>query len=210
MHSAATIDNIYITLGYLNLDEDDMQDIAIKCWEQLDKYDATKAALSTWVSTIAKNHIISKSRSFQYKTEEKVNPISSFQREGKDGVIYSTIDSYLVSDELNPLNGMIASEDIEVLANRIKSLSPAFQECLEDYIQGKEVDKLKFYRAIKALNEGKKKKKYLLINLHNGDNFQLNSLTEAANIAGCTPEAVRLASLKSGFFMKKKWHITIC
>ena len=49
------MDQVYKILSYLKIDEDAIQEIAIKIWEARDSYDPEAGALSTWVTSIAKS-----------------------------------------------------------------------------------------------------------------------------------------------------------
>lgn len=62
------IKSILYKMGYKGMDAEDLtQEIACKIYLNLDKYNKDKAALSTWVSTIAKRTCIDYSRSRGYK-----------------------------------------------------------------------------------------------------------------------------------------------
>lgn len=51
--------------------EDVLQEVFVKIWRQIDKYDATKARLFTWLLQIARNTAIDTLRSKQFNNEQK-------------------------------------------------------------------------------------------------------------------------------------------
>jgi RNA polymerase sigma factor (sigma-70 family) len=206
-----TIEKIYQQLAYHHLDDDTNQDLAIKIWERLDQFSGD--SFGAWVSTIVKNHLIDKSRRRKEKEINLTNPLSSFEQEGKDGVIYSSIDAYLVADEPSPLDDMIVSEQKEELLNRINELDDIYSDVLVDYINGNydsscKLQRNRLHRAKEAIITRRKKEMYLLINLRNQDKYKVGTLKQAAEITGMTTEGIRFALNNSGLFLKKSWQIS--
>lgn len=207
------MEQVYKILKYHRLSDDDQQDIAIKIWEQQDKYNPELGKLSTWIGLIVKNHLIDKSRRRKEKEFNLTNPLSSYEQEGKDGVIYSSIDSYLVSETLSPVDDMIVSEEKEELLNRIYKLDKIYSDVLVDYINEvydstNTLQRNRLCRAKEAIISKKRKEKFLLTNLMNQEKYKVKTLREAADITGMTTEGIRFALNNSGLFLKKSWQIT--
>ncbi len=142
-----------------HLCDDDMQDIAIKIWTKKDTYDSSKAALSTWVFRIIRNHLIDK------RKKERVEfPMSNFDlpemslEEGSDG---NCVTNKLASEELSPIDNMIALEEREELLERIKQLPRAQRESALKYLEGDMSNRTRVNvtRAVEYLREGKKKQR---------------------------------------------------
>lgn len=82
---------------YNNFDLDDcVSEILIKIFTQIDKYDSSKSAFSTWVITIINNHIINMSkihanniRTVSYTTSESIK----YNYSNSDNTYYNSINS---------------------------------------------------------------------------------------------------------------------
>ncbi|CAN5549421.1 sigma-70 family RNA polymerase sigma factor [soil metagenome] len=57
--------------------QDILQDVFVKIWKSIDKYDKTKGRLYTWMLNIARNSAIDYSRSKQSKLENKIQDIDN-------------------------------------------------------------------------------------------------------------------------------------
>ncbi len=198
---------VYRILSYHRLEQDDEQEIAIKIWQSQDSYNEDYA-LSTWIGAIVKNFLISKKRSKKEEISNLQIPLSYFEQENEQGHITSSIEPFLASNELSPIDEMIAQENKEELLNRINKLDKIYSEALLKYLRGDYdstyvTERVKLSRAKDALVQDKKKERYKLIDLQNKQEFYVESLTEAAKIADITTEGIRLALNKSGLFKKK-------
>ena len=206
-----TIEEIYKQLNYnYKLDDDDRQDLAIKIWTSRDSYSSSAGTISTWVSSIAKNYLISKARRF--KEKNLPIPLSHFEQENEEGHTSSSIEPYLASNELSPLDDMIASENKQELENRINALDTIHSEALIAYLNGEydatcSTQRARLSRAKESLIQGKKKERYILIDLQTKQEFEVETLAQAAEMTNMTAQGIQWALNKSGFFKKKSWKI---
>lgn len=204
------INEIYKQLKYHHhLSEDDVQELAIKIWQARDKYDASKASLSTWVQKIVTNYLIDKKR-------KKINmpiPLSHFEYEDENGHTLSSIDEYMASDELSPIDNMIATENIEELLERIDELPLASKNILNKFLAGeydskKITNRTRLRRAMQALEENKQKKKYRLTNILTQEEFFVDTFDDAGQICGATRQTICNAHKENRLFFKKSWRIS--
>lgn len=211
------MEEVYRIIKYLRLSEDDNQDIAIKVWEAQDTFNPEIASLSAWVTKIAKNYVISKSRSTQYKDEQMINYLDYYSFFDEQGNEVNRIDHLITSNELSPIDKMIQTEEREILLNRLESLPNDFRDILKDYLNGvcdsSPLGRSRLFRAKQAFFEGKtknegRKKEYLLINLQDSTEYTVGTLKEAAKIAGVTHAGISYAYKNSSFFRKNTWKIT--
>lgn len=210
------MNQIYTILKRYNkrkLEDDTIQELAIHIWENRDAYDASRGKITTWVYRIVKNHLIDKSRSKKEKEINLTNPLSSYEMEGKDGIIHSSIDLQLISDTLSPLDVMIHQEEKKELIDGIYELKGNDREILLAYLDGKydsssSTQRARLSRAKEAIMNKDKKEAYLLINLRNQEQYKVGTLKEAAEITGLTIEGIRYALNNSGLFLKKTWRIS--
>lgn len=63
---------------------DVLQEVFVTVWQQIDKYDATKGRLFTWLLRVTRNTAINKTRSKLYKSETKNETLSVFVHEYED------------------------------------------------------------------------------------------------------------------------------
>ena len=81
----------YLTIKYPNNNdqEDDISEILIKIFENVDQYDKKRGKVITWIHNVAKNHMIDKSRKLLN------NPIQASYDTTMDGMcLYSKCSSY--------------------------------------------------------------------------------------------------------------------
>lgn len=195
-----------------NLDEDTIQDLVIKIWEARESYKPDKTVLSTWVYQIVKNHLIDLSRRKKEKENVVTNVLSDFDIE-KEGVINNRISDLLASDELSPEEELITQEIRENALNRIKMLPDLLRDTLMSVLSGTydgslTTSRVNFHRAMDALSCATSKKQYTLSNIATGETFVVNSLQEAAKIAGYSIETIRQSLKKEVVFGKKSWKIS--
>ena len=69
--------------------QDLLQDVFIKIWKNIEKYDTSKGRLFTWMLNIARNSAIDYSRSKQFKLENKIHDI--------DNSVYEVNEQNIVS-----------------------------------------------------------------------------------------------------------------
>jgi RNA polymerase sigma factor (sigma-70 family) len=196
------------------IDEDQLQDIVIKIWESYDSFDKNKASFNTWALTIAKNHIISNSRSRKFKEENSTKPMSQFETEQQDGTTINSIANSLTDDGLSPLEQYIDIEEREkVLKTTSKWLTESELSFFEDIIENGydtscPANRTKFSRMMKKLSEKKPEKNYLLKNLKTGDEYLVFSFVQASEIVGCTAELISKSYKNNGIFFNKSWKIS--
>jgi RNA polymerase sigma factor (sigma-70 family) len=197
-------EDIYKKLKFHHLDQDDEQELVIKIWLARDSYDQEKGTLGTWIARIVKNYQIEKYRSKKEKERNLQIPLSYFDIEGKDGSIMSTIEAYLDSKELSPLQQMIASENDSILLDKINKMNDEQAEILLAKANGEDVCRVKLHRAKKAFKE--KKYKYVLKNIETGQEFNVNTFGEAAEITEYTSQRV-CDCFNKGKIFGNKWKI---
>lgn len=193
------------------LSDDDRQELAIKIWQKQEQYN-NEGPLGAWIYPIAKRFLIDKWRKNKHKDEVS---FTNYQLINDLGELISTID--LTSEQLDPLEQMIAVEAEKELMDRIMSLPPSQRAPILQLInEGKyegssdsnnSTKKVNASRARKNLLQLKKEKKYNLRNLEDGTVYTINLFADAARIVGCTGELVRKAYKSGGLFYKKKWRI---
>lgn len=77
-YSSALFGVITRTLNNKEAAEETLQDVFIKIWNQIEKYDESKGTLFTWMYRIARNQAIDKRRSKYFKASEKSNDIDNY------------------------------------------------------------------------------------------------------------------------------------
>lgn len=77
-YSEALYGIISRTLNNKEAAEETLQDVFIKIWNQIEKYDESKGTLFTWMYRIARNQAIDKRRSKDFKASEKSNDIDNY------------------------------------------------------------------------------------------------------------------------------------
>ncbi|KKR75555.1 MAG: RNA polymerase, sigma-24 subunit, ECF subfamily, partial [Parcubacteria group bacterium GW2011_GWB2_40_8] len=107
---------VYKYTGGVSETEDISQDVFIKVWKNLKKFDQVKN-FKTWLFTIAKNTTL------DFLRKKKMIPFSEFDLEDGSNFLADTIaDESLSSEEL-----FEKGERRSVLASALKKLSPEYQ-----------------------------------------------------------------------------------
>ena len=88
-----------------------LQDTFVKIWKQSATYDATKGRLFTWMSRIAKNTAIDKTRSKNFKASEKTDSMENFV---SDNTTFST-DIRLGDSGLRKVVGQLDEKYHEII-----------------------------------------------------------------------------------------------
>jgi RNA polymerase sigma factor (sigma-70 family) len=90
--------------------EETLQDVFVKIWNQIDKYDASKGTLFTWMYRIARNQAIDTRRSKNFKASKKSDDIEGY------------VDIFEISDN---------KEDYIGLSEVLKSLSELCRKLIQ-------------------------------------------------------------------------------
>ena len=120
--------------GYCNEREDDVSDILIKIFENLNKYDSEKGKFDTWVNMISKNYMIDKSKkkkplyvSFTSSTfnsddiSNEDNEISNmFDMTEPESNDLSPYESLETTDALDFISKKIGIENFKILSMKYK------------------------------------------------------------------------------------------
>jgi RNA polymerase sigma-70 factor (ECF subfamily) len=96
------------------------QEVFIKIWKNLKKFQHSKASFKTWIFTIAKNTAI------DFLRKKKSIPFSKMEID----IIENIKDENLLPDEI-----LIKSENIELLKEKMKFLSPLYKTILSLHYQ---------------------------------------------------------------------------
>jgi RNA polymerase sigma factor (sigma-70 family) len=84
------------------LAKDVLQESLVKVWKKIDKYDASKAKLFTWLFRITRNTAIDKLRSISVKSEQEIQvEVSNVYNVGVEGIKPEHID---VQKHINTLD----------------------------------------------------------------------------------------------------------
>ncbi len=110
---------VFRQVGKKDESEDITQDIFIKVWKNIKRFDQSKS-FKTWIFTIAKNTVIDSQR------KKKTIPLSSFENaDGKNMVIEKISDSSPLPSEIFYKKNLKQGLDFS-----IKKLNPEFQTIL--------------------------------------------------------------------------------
>ncbi|MFY0599743.1 MAG: sigma-70 family RNA polymerase sigma factor [Cyclobacteriaceae bacterium] len=77
-YSHALYGIIHKTLNNNEAAEETLQDVFVKIWNQIDRYEESKGTLFTWMYRIARNQAIDKRRSKEFKASEKSNDLDKY------------------------------------------------------------------------------------------------------------------------------------
>ncbi len=110
----------FVGSDYVN---DIVQDVFIKVWKNIKKFDYTKASFKTWIFTITRNTIT------DYLRKKKMINFSSLDKEEE-----SFADN-IVDEVILPNESLIKLEDKELLNNLIDKLPNNYKEVLIFYYQ---------------------------------------------------------------------------
>lgn len=222
MNSKELIKIAYDYLLKNNFDEDLIQDALVKLYVNLEKFNPEKSSIQSFAFTIAKRIEIDKWR--KEKNRKEIN-LSNFDKLGKDGE-YNIITSFIPSDEFNPEEKMIKTQDIENLSNLINKL-PISQLTIMHLFYIKQLnvkeiadkEQISYRRVRYYLSEGRENigrilngeivdKEYAVINTENNQKKIAKTFKEASKIIGCTLESARLG-FKENRVIKKKFRIIL-
>lgn len=99
------------------------QDVFIKVWKNIKRFDASKAHFKTWLFTIARNTIT------DYLRKKKMIPFSSLDSEEE------TFADNIEDEVVLPDEALIKLEDKEYLNKFLEQLKPKYKEVLVLYYQ---------------------------------------------------------------------------
>jgi RNA polymerase sigma-70 factor (ECF subfamily) len=117
--------NFVYKLGAGEEAADVTQEVFLKVWKNLKRFDAQKASFKTWLFTIARN------ATTDYLRKKKTPVFSDMEREDATESFEATIpDQALLQDEV-----LIKIADEKVLKDVITKLPPAYQSMLTLYYQ---------------------------------------------------------------------------
>jgi RNA polymerase sigma-70 factor (ECF subfamily) len=85
---------VYQMIGQYQKTEDIVQDIFIKVYKNLSKFNSTKASFRTWLYRIANNHTINVLKSTSYKNNQSSLEFQDYQEASSEN-----IESELIKDE---------------------------------------------------------------------------------------------------------------
>lgn len=95
-YSEALFGIILRTLNDREAAEETLQDVFLKIWNQIDKYEESKGTLFTWMYRIARNQAIDKRRSKEFKASEKSDGIEEY------------VDVFMIGDKKEDYIGLSA------------------------------------------------------------------------------------------------------
>ncbi len=111
---------VYRLVGDTLAGEDITQEVFLKAWKSLKKYNSDTSRFKTWVLRIARN------ASIDYLRKRKYPALSEFEdTEGRNSVADTLADESLPADE-----AFAEAEDLEIVAKAVMELSPAHREIL--------------------------------------------------------------------------------
>lgn len=86
------------------LAEDILQEVFVKIWNNIQKYDSTKGRLFTWMINIARNHTIDTTRSKDFKKQSKIQSSeNSVDESGAHSEIRESFDTIGIRKQVNLL-----------------------------------------------------------------------------------------------------------
>ena len=117
--------------------KDIVQDVFIKAWKNIKKFDNDKASFKTWLFTIASNTIT------DYLRKKKMVQFSSFDKEEE------SFESSIPDEVILPDEALIKLEDKELLNNTLDKIPANYREVLVLYYQ----EEMTFNEIGKLLNK---------------------------------------------------------
>lgn len=156
------------------LAQDLMMDVFTKIHIHLDKYDADKAALSTWISKITRNTLIDHKRTEKYEVFS-LDALNVGERDDDSPYLFQVEDKSLNSDGLSIL---VKLERSEILLSAIKNIKNEMTRntIFLCYFEGKSYDEISSELNIKEsqvkgfLHRGKNELRLIINKLDN--NFE--------------------------------------
>jgi RNA polymerase sigma-70 factor (ECF subfamily) len=104
--------------------DDIVQDVFIKVWKNLKKFDVSKAHFKTWVFTITRNTVT------DYLRKKKSIVFSDMENTEGDSVVDAVVDKADLPDTV-----IEKLQDVEYLNTLLERLAPAYKEVLILYYQ---------------------------------------------------------------------------
>jgi len=108
--------------------EELVNDVFVKVYHNMHKFDPTKATMKTWVFNIATNATIDYLRKRKLETKSMFDMISDSEHDN------AQMD--FASDEASPLDQLITNESQEKITKAIKTLSATDGEIISQYALG--------------------------------------------------------------------------
>jgi RNA polymerase sigma-70 factor (ECF subfamily) len=119
-HLTTVYSFVYRLVGETHAAEDITQEVFLKAWKSLKKYNPETSKFKTWMLRIARNAAI------DYLRKRKYPALSEFEdEEGKNSVADTLTDEALPADE-----AFAEAEDVELVTKAVMELSPAHREIL--------------------------------------------------------------------------------
>jgi len=147
--------------------EDLMMETFQKVFENIEKYDESKSAFSTWLYKIAQNTLIDHSR------KETCEVLSLDVLSGKTSEENEGMDFQIESDFLNPEQSLLKQERKELLHEAIDSLD---NEVMKELIKLKYIDELSLKEIAKKT--GIKDSSTLRVHMYRGKGILKKILSE--------------------------------
>ena len=119
------LNRIISKIGDVVLSEELTNDVFMKVYKHLDRFDETKASMSTWIMNIAKNTIIDHYRRAKKVTLSLDAPIGNENEEHKN--TYSD----KIKAPSNPYKEMVSGETMSRIQDEISNLNPKYREIAE-------------------------------------------------------------------------------
>ncbi len=124
--------------------EDVLQEAFITAWKNIEKYDASKGRLFTWLFNVTRNCAINTTRSKGYKTQQKNDSLENYVTYGdeKDSLqininqiglrqqVYKLRDDYKNVLELSYFNGFTHEEIAKILAIPVGTVKTRLRNAL--------------------------------------------------------------------------------
>lgn len=107
---------------HLECADEIVNDIFLKVYQNLEKFDSSKAKLSTWISVIANNCLIDYFRSIKLEKESKTNYLDSK---------HQTDAMYSINSNSTADGDLIYLESLNAVREAIKKLDPEMQKIAE-------------------------------------------------------------------------------
>jgi RNA polymerase sigma-70 factor (ECF subfamily) len=103
---------------------DVVQEVFIKVWKNINKFDVSKSHFKTWIFTITRNTVT------DYLRKKKQILFTDLDKEGEDPFSTNLTDEAILPDE-----AIQKLQDKELLTKLVSGLSPTYQEVLMLYYQ---------------------------------------------------------------------------
>jgi RNA polymerase sigma-70 factor, ECF subfamily len=122
---ATTVHTIaYYLLGQADDAEDAVEETFWQAWREADRYDASRGAVSTWLSTIARSRALDRQRARRRRSEEPLDSVVP-SSDGSGGIAGSR------SPSANPQQEAEITERARDVAAALEKLPPEQREVIE-------------------------------------------------------------------------------